>query len=91
MDNIFRIVHVFVDNIVSIDTRLYFCLKSYVAVERNGHIGMDNLLPNDSCLMGGRRKLVKGMVSESSLVSGMEADPVSRHGRVLSQSSLFGQ
>ena len=35
VDNIFRIIHVFVDNIVSIDTRLCFCLKSYVAVERN--------------------------------------------------------
>ena len=34
VDNIFRIIHVFVDNIVSIDTRPRFCLKSYVAVER---------------------------------------------------------
>ena len=35
VDNIFRIIHVFVDNIVSIDMRLCICLKSYVAVERN--------------------------------------------------------
>ena len=35
VDNIFRIIHVFVDNIVSIVMRLCFCLKSYVAVERN--------------------------------------------------------
>ena len=34
VDNIFRIIHVFVDNIVSIDTRLCFCFKSYVAASR---------------------------------------------------------
>ena len=55
VDNIFRIIHVFVDNIVSIDTRPRFCLKSYVAVELN------------SRSIGGRRKLMKGVASESSI------------------------
>ena len=62
VDNIFRIIHVFVDNIVSIDTRLCFCLKSYVAVERN-----ELAIYRQPA---GRRKLMKGVASESSIQYG---------------------